>query len=50
VVAAFVASYLAIRFLVAFVSTERLTGFAKYCIAAGTVGLVGALILGAPPG
>jgi undecaprenyl-diphosphatase len=49
VLAAFVASYLAIRFLVAFVSTERLTGFGKYCIVAGTVGLLGYLLLGPLP-
>ena len=46
VVAAFVASYAAIRFLVAFVSTERLTGFAKYCVAAGVIGLLGFVMLG----
>lgn len=46
VVAAFVASYLAIRFLVAFVATERLTGFAKYCIAVGVIGLLGFVMLG----
>jgi undecaprenyl-diphosphatase len=44
--AAFVASYLAIRFLVAFVSTERLTGFAAYCVAAGAIALGAYAVLG----
>lgn len=48
VLAAFVSGYLAIRFLVALVSRERLTGFAYYCIAASAVGLIGYAMLGAP--
>lgn len=48
VLAAFVSGYLAIRFLVALVSRERLTGFAYYCIAASAVGLIGYAVLGAP--
>ncbi len=37
VVAAFVSGYLAIRFLIALVSRDRLTGFAWYCLAVGAV-------------
>jgi undecaprenyl-diphosphatase len=48
VLAAFVSSYLAIRFLVALVSRERLTGFAYYCIAASIVGLIGYAMIGPP--
>jgi undecaprenyl-diphosphatase len=48
VLAAFVSGYLAIKFLVALVSSERLTGFAKYVIAAGIIGLVGYLMIGPP--
>ena len=44
--AAFVSGYAAIRFLVALVSRERLTGFAWYCLAAAAVGFVGYLMLG----
>ncbi|MGH8885068.1 MAG: undecaprenyl-diphosphate phosphatase [Egibacteraceae bacterium] len=47
--AAFVAGYLAIRWLVALVAHARLTGFAWYCAAAGAVGLLGYLMLGPPP-
>jgi undecaprenyl-diphosphatase len=47
VAAAFVASYLAIRFLVALVATERPTRFAVYCLAAGTSGLLAFVVLGA---
>jgi undecaprenyl-diphosphatase len=39
VMAAFVSSYLAIRFLVAFVSRQRLNVFAAYCVVAGVVAL-----------
>jgi undecaprenyl-diphosphatase len=46
VVAAFIASYLAIRFLIAFVSTERLTIFGAYCLVAGALGLLAHLLLG----
>lgn len=45
VLAAFVSSYLAIAFLVALVSRQRLSVFAAYCAVAGTVGL-GASLLG----
>jgi undecaprenyl-diphosphatase len=48
VLAAFVSGYLAIRFLVALVARAELTGFAVYCVAAGIVGWVGFLLLGAP--
>lgn len=44
--AAFVSGYAAVRFLVALVSRERLTGFAWYCIAASVIGLVGYAMLG----
>lgn len=47
--AAFVAGYLAIRWLVALVAHARLTGFAWYCAAAGAIGLLGYLTLGPPP-
>lgn len=46
IVAAFVSGYLAIRYLVALVSRERLTGFAYYCIVAAAVGLVGYAVIG----
>lgn len=39
VLASFVASYLAIRFLVAFVSRQKLDVFAAYCVVAGSIGL-----------
>jgi undecaprenyl-diphosphatase len=48
VFAAFVSGYLAIRFLVALVSSERLTGFAKYVVVAGIIGLAGYLMIGPP--
>lgn len=44
--AAFVAGYLAIRWLVALVARDRLTGFAWYCAAAAVVGLLGYVLLG----
>lgn len=44
--AAFASGYAAIRFLVALVSRERLTGFAWYCLAAAAIGFVGYLMLG----
>lgn len=47
--AAFVAGYLAIRYLIAFVARDRLTGFARYCVGAGVVGLLGYAMIG-PPG
>jgi undecaprenyl-diphosphatase len=46
VTAAFVAGYAAIRWLVALVAHERLTGFAWYCLAAGTIGLLGVTLFG----
>jgi undecaprenyl-diphosphatase len=46
VLAAFAAGYLAIRFLIALVSRDRLTGFARYCVAAGLVGLAGYAMIG----
>lgn len=46
VVAAFVSGYLAIRYLVALVSRERLTGFGYYCLAASLVGIVGVAVIG----
>jgi undecaprenyl-diphosphatase len=46
VTASFVSGYLAIRFLVALVSRERLTGFARYVIVAGIIGVVGYLMIG----
>jgi undecaprenyl-diphosphatase len=49
VVASFVAGYLAIRFLVALVSRERLTGFAWYVVAVAIIGAVGYAMIG-PPG
>jgi undecaprenyl-diphosphatase len=48
VVAAFVSGYLAIRFLVALVSRERLTGFARYVVLVGIIGIVGYLMIGPP--
>jgi undecaprenyl-diphosphatase len=48
VLAAFVSGYLAIKFLVALVSSERLTGFAKYVVVVGIIGLVGYLMIGPP--
>ena len=44
--AAFVSGYAAVRFLVALVSRERLTGFAIYCVAASIIGFVGYAMLG----
>jgi undecaprenyl-diphosphatase len=47
VLAAFLAGYVAIRYLVTSVSTNRLTGFAKYCVVAGVLALAYA-VLGPP--
>jgi undecaprenyl-diphosphatase len=44
--AAFVAGYLAIRWLVSLVAHDRLTGFAWYCVAAAVIGLLGYFALG----
>jgi undecaprenyl-diphosphatase len=46
VVAALVSGYLAIRFLIAFVSRDRLTVFARYCVIAGLVGLAAWYMIG----
>ncbi|MDP9405855.1 MAG: undecaprenyl-diphosphate phosphatase, partial [Actinomycetota bacterium] len=48
VVAAFVSGYAAIRFLVRLLSRERLTGFARYCLFAAAVTVVGYAFLGPP--
>lgn len=48
VVAAFVSGYAAIRFLVRLVASERLTGFARYCLFAAAVGVVAYQFLGPP--
>lgn len=46
VVAGFISGYLAIRFLVALVARDRLTGFAVYCVGASAVGVVAVLVNG----
>lgn len=46
VAAAFVSSYVAIRYLVALVARDRLTGFAVYCVAASAVGFIGTALVG----
>jgi undecaprenyl-diphosphatase len=43
-----VVGYFAIRWLVALVARDRLTGFAWYCMAVGIIGLLGYLMLGSP--
>jgi undecaprenyl-diphosphatase len=48
VVASFVSGYLAIRFLVALVSRERLTGFAWYVVAVAIIGVLGYAMIGPP--
>jgi undecaprenyl-diphosphatase len=48
VLAAFVSGYLAIRYLVALVARDRLTGFAKYVVAVAIVGFLGYLMIGPP--
>jgi undecaprenyl-diphosphatase len=48
VAASFASGYLAIRFLVALVSRERLTGFARYVVVLGVIGIVGYLMIGPP--
>jgi len=45
---ALISGYLAIRFLLALVARDRLTGFARYCVLAAVVGIVGYLMLGPP--
>ncbi|HUH07606.1 MAG TPA: undecaprenyl-diphosphate phosphatase [Egibacteraceae bacterium] len=46
IAAAFISSYLAIRYLVALVARDRLTGFAIYCVAASAVGFMGSAVVG----
>ncbi len=46
VLAGFASGYLAIRFLVALVARDRLTGFAVYCVGASAVGVAGVLVNG----
>lgn len=46
--AALISGYLAIRFLLALVARDRLTAFARYCVAAAIVGIVGYLMIGPP--
>lgn len=46
--AALASGYLAIRFLVALVARDRLTGFARYCVVAAIIGIVGYLMIGPP--
>lgn len=48
VVMSFVSGLLAIRFLIALVARDRLTGFAKYCVAASLIALLGYAMLGPP--
>lgn len=48
VAASFVSGYAAIRFLVALVARDRLTGFARYCVFVAAVTAVGYLFLGPP--
>jgi len=45
---ALVSGYLAIRFLVALVARDRLTVFARYCVLAAIIGIVGYLMIGPP--
>ncbi|MPZ88036.1 MAG: hypothetical protein GEU81_08165 [Nitriliruptorales bacterium] len=45
VVASFISGYLAIRFLVALVARDRLTVFARYCVAASAVGVIGVYLI-----
>jgi undecaprenyl-diphosphatase len=49
VVTAFASGYLAIRFLVALVSRDRLTPFARYVVVVAIIGAIGYLMIG-PPG
>lgn len=48
VASAFVAGYLAVRFLVRLVARDRLTGFARYCVFLSVVTLVAYQFLGPP--
>ena len=48
VVASFVAGYTAVRFLVALVARDRLTGFARYCVFLAVVTLIAYQFLGPP--
>lgn len=46
--AALVSGYIAIRFLVALVARDRLTGFARYCVVVGLAGLLATVMIGPP--
>ena len=48
VVASFLAGYTAVRFLVALVARDRLTGFARYCVFVAIVTLIAYQFLGPP--
>lgn len=48
VVASFVAGYAAVRFLVALVARDRLTGFARYCVFVAVVTVIAYQFLGPP--
>jgi undecaprenyl-diphosphatase len=48
VLAAFGSGYFAIRYLIALVARDRLTGFARYCVAASVVGVLGYVMIGPP--
>lgn len=48
VVASFIAGYAAVRFLVALVARDRLTGFARYCVFVAVVTVIAYQFLGPP--
>jgi undecaprenyl-diphosphatase len=48
VVAAFISGYIAVRFLVALVARDRLTGFARYCVFVAVLTLIAYQFLGPP--
>jgi undecaprenyl-diphosphatase len=48
VLASFVSGYLAVRFLVALVARDRLTGFARYCVFVAVLTLIAYQFLGPP--
>lgn len=48
VIASFIAGYAAVRFLVALVARDRLTGFARYCVFLAVVTLIAYQFLGPP--
>lgn len=45
VVASFISGYLAIRFLIALVAHDRLTVFARYCVVAAAIGVIGVYLI-----